>query len=99
MTTRGLVSVWLWPLEGPERMLRTTFLFAGNFMAGSGGGRFRLELVALARAKEGRGVITIVASLRRLISTIVVFPHFEHLNCTFVCPPNSVSLSRCSSPQ
>src|SRR5205823_7297491 len=99
MTARGLVSVWLWPLEGPERMLRTTFLLAGSFSPGSGGGRFKFELVAVARAKEGSGVIATVASVRRLISTIVVFPHFEHLNCTFVCPPNSMSLSRCSAPQ
>src|SRR5258707_195070 len=99
MTTRGLASVWVWPFEGPERMVRTTFLFAGSRKPGSGGGRFRFELVALARAKEGSGDMTTVASVRRLISTIVVLPHLEHLNCTLEWPPNSMSLSKCSAPQ
>src|SRR5437879_5493364 len=98
-TIRGLVRVCVSPLEGPEMMLRTTFLFAGSRNPGSGGGKFKFELVAFARAKEGSGDITTVASVRRLISTIVVLPHFEHLNCTFACPPNSVSLSKCSAPQ
>src|SRR5215470_2140202 len=98
-TIRGLVKVCAWPLEGPERTLRTTFFFAGSRNPGSGGGRFRFELVAVARAKEGSGVITTVESTRRLISRIVVFPHFEHLNCTFGWPANSASFSKCSAPQ
>src|SRR5437879_11947057 len=69
-------------------MLSTTFAFSGSRNAGSGGGKFRFELVALALANEGSGDITTVESTRRLISTIVVFPQLEHLNCTFVWPPN-----------
>jgi len=64
-------------------MLSTTFAFSGSRSPGSAGGNCRYELLASARAKEGSGDMTTVESTRRLISTIVVFPHFEHLNCTF----------------
>ncbi len=80
-------------------MLRTTFAFSGSRIPGSGGGKFRFELEAFALANEGSGDITTVESTRRLISTIVVLPHFEHLNCTFVWPPNCPSFSKCSAPQ
>src|SRR5882672_10961598 len=98
-TTRGLLSVCLSPFEGPERMLRTTLAFTGSRNPGSGGGKFRFELVAFALANEGSGDMTTVESTRRLISTIVVLPHFEHLNCTFEWPPNCPSFSKCSAPQ
>src|ERR1700674_3899181 len=99
ITARGLVSVWLAPLEGPDMIWRTTFAFAGRHSPGSAGCKCKFELVASARAKDGRGDMTTVESTRRLTSTIVVLPHFEHLNCTFECPPNSPSFSRCSVPQ
>src|SRR5260370_29784593 len=98
-TTRGLPRVCFSPFEGPDRMLSTTFAFSGSRSPGSGGGKFRFELLAFALANEGSGDITTVESTRRLISTIVVFPHFEHLNCTFEWPPNSTSFSKCSAPQ
>src|SRR6266404_9183709 len=98
-TTRGLLSVCLSPFEGPERMLRTTLAFAGSRNPGSGGGKFKFELVALALANEGSGDITTVESTLRLISTMVVFPQLEHLNCTLVWAPNWPSFSKCSVPQ
>src|SRR5690242_14512694 len=98
-TTRAFVRVCFSPCEGPERMLNTTLDFSGRRTPGSGGGKFRFELVAFVVANDGSGDITTVESTRRLISTIVVFPQFEHLNCTFVWPPNSPSFSKCSVPQ
>jgi hypothetical protein len=80
-------------------MLRTTLLFSGSRIPGSAGGKAKFELLAFARAKEGSGDITTVESTRRLISTIVAFPHFEHLNCTFEWEPNCPSFSKCSAPQ
>src|SRR5246127_2727174 len=96
--TRGLLSVCVSPFDGPDWMLRTTFAFSGSRTPGSGGGKFKFELEAFALANEGSGDMTTVESTRRLISTIVVLPHFVHLNCTFVWPP-SPSLRICSAPQ
>jgi len=73
-----LVSVCFSPFDGPDRMLRTTFAFSGSRTPGSGGGKFKFELVALALANEGSGDMTTVESTRRLISTMVLLPHFEH---------------------
>src|SRR6267154_1747995 len=98
-TTRGFLSVCVSPFEGPDRMLSTTLAFSGRRIPGSGGSKFRFELVAFALANDGSGAIPTVEYTRRLISTIVVFPHFEHLNCTFEWPPNSPSFSKCSVPQ
>ncbi len=83
-TIRGLLSVWLSPFDGPDRILRTTFDFSGSRMPGSGRTKFTFEPGLSVRANEGSGDITTVESTLRLVSTMVVFPHFEHLNCTFV---------------
>src|SRR5229473_2794575 len=102
--TRGLLSVCFSPLDGPDRMLSTTFAFSGSRIPGSGGGRFRFELEALALANEGSGDMTTVESTRRLISTMVVFPHFEHLICSVWPQPalrtrwRSASMLRLQAP-
>jgi hypothetical protein len=75
--TRAFVSLWTVPFAGPAIILSTALFAAGSFTPASGGGRFRCELEALPRAKDGNGEITIVWSGRTLISTIVVRPHFE----------------------
>jgi hypothetical protein len=80
MTTRGFANRNTSPFAGPEVIARTNTPFAGSFKPSSSGGSFKFELEASARANEGRGLITTVWSGRRLTSTTVVFPHFEHLN-------------------
>src|SRR5260370_42435656 len=75
--TRAFVSLWTLPFAGPAIILSTALFAAGSFTPASGGGRFRCELEALPRAKDGNGETTIVWSGRTLISTIVVPPHFE----------------------
>src|SRR5260370_1508953 len=74
---RAFVSLWTVPFAGPAIILSTALFAAGSFTPASGGGRFRCEIEALPRAKDGNGEITIVWSGRTLISTIVVRPHFE----------------------
>src|SRR6266704_2949373 len=73
-TTRGLLSVCFSPFEGPDRILSTTFAFSGSRSPGSGGGKFRFELLAFALANEGSGDITTVESTRRLRAVRVLNP-------------------------
>jgi hypothetical protein len=78
---------------------KTNTPVSGSFKPSSAGGSCKFELEASARAKDGSGLITTVWSGRRLTSTTVVLPHFEHLNCTFGWTVESASFSLCSVPQ
>jgi hypothetical protein len=99
MTTLGFANLKTSPFAGPEVTARTTTSLAGSFNPSSAGGSFKFEVEASARANAGSGLITTVWSARRWTSTTVVFPHFEHLNCTFGWTVESASFSLCSVPQ
>ena len=57
--------------------VRIAAFAGGSFSPSSSGTRFRLDRLALLRAKEGSGEITIVRSGRSSISTTVLCRHFE----------------------
>src|SRR5208337_15032 len=99
MTVRGLMSLKVFPWEGPEETVRTTSASGGKRKLSSTGGKRSLAVEASARAKEGIGEITTVSSARRLTSTTVVWPQRVQRNCTLSCLATTSSFNMCCCPQ